>query len=252
MSPAAPETRQDAVLGGRITLRQPARGYRAAIDPVFLAAAAAAVAAEEAVLDLGCGVGTAALCYGVRVADCRIVGLELQPALAALAEENARANRMAERFRPVTGDLLAPPSEVPGNGFALVMANPPHLASEAADPAPEAQKAVATVEGAAELQDWIGFGLSRLRPGGRLVLIHRADRLADILVSLGGRAGDIAVFPLWPKAGRPAKRVIVGARKGARGGTSILPGMTLHGPNGGYTEAAERVLREAGNISLTN
>lgn len=252
MSAAAGETAENSVLGGRLTLQQPARGYRAAIDPVLLAASVTPPARGGAVLDLGCGVGTAALCYAARVPDGPVIGLELQPALADLARTNAEANGMADRVRIVTGDLLDPPPAVPGNGFARVLANPPYLAPEAADPAPQPEKAAATVEGTADLAAWIGFALSRLEPRGRLILVHRADRLADILTLLAGRAGDIAVFPLWPKPGQAAKRVIVGARKGARGGTTVLPGLVLHTADGAYTPAAEAVLRDAGKIQLTN
>ena len=108
------------------------------------------------------------------------------------------------------------------------------------------------MEGAADLQAWIGFALSRLKPRGGLTIIQRADRLHEILAALGRGAGDISILPLWPKAGRPAKRVIVQARKGLKGGVNLLPGLVLHEADGAYTPAAEAVLRYAGNVSLTN
>jgi tRNA1(Val) A37 N6-methylase TrmN6 len=84
--------------------------------------------------------------------------------------------------------------------------------------------------------------LRMTRPRGGLTLIHRADRLDDILALLYQKAGEIAVLPLWPRAGEPAKRVIVRARKGVRGGTTLLPGLALHGPaddpDGRYTPQA--------------
>lgn len=252
MSDAAGATTENGLLGGRLTIRQPAQGYRAAIDPVLMAAAVPAAGEGGAVLDLGCGVGTAALCYGTRVPAARLVGLELRADLAALARANAAANGMGDRMTVATGSVLDPPPEAPGNGFDHVMANPPFLPPCAADPAPDEAKRAATVEGTAALGDWIGCALGRLKPRGTLTLIHRADRLAEILSLLDGRAGDIAVFPLWPKAGRPAKRVIVGARKGVRGGTAVLPGLVLHTADDAYTAAAQQVLREAGNIPLTN
>ena len=75
------ETREDAFLGGRLTIRQPVRGYRAGADPVFLAAAVAAKPGER-VLELGCGVGTALLCLGARVAGLDLTGVERQGDLA--------------------------------------------------------------------------------------------------------------------------------------------------------------------------
>ena len=85
----------DRLLGGRVSLRQPAKGYRAAIDPILLAAAVAY--GDRRVLDVGCGVGTAAICLATRITECRVTGLEIQPELAALARDNAAENGLAGR-----------------------------------------------------------------------------------------------------------------------------------------------------------
>ena len=73
-----------------------------------------------------------------------------------------------------------------------------------------------------------------LRHDGRLTLIHRADRLSEVLAALLGRAGEVIVVPLWPTAGQPAKRVLVQARKGARGPLRLAPGLVLHDERGGF------------------
>src|SRR5215471_10405578 len=101
---------EDAILGGRVTLRQPRNGYRVGIDPIMLAAAAPAGAASA--LDLGCGVGAAALCLARRVAGITIAGLELQPTLAALARENVASNALTARVAIHEGNLLQPPAAV--------------------------------------------------------------------------------------------------------------------------------------------
>src|SRR5688500_17759444 len=101
----APSTTLDSVLGGRVMLHQPAVGYRVAIDPILLAAACPAEPRER-VVDLGCGVGTAALCLARRVADVQCTGVDLQPDLATLANRNAPANRLAARASFIAGDNL--------------------------------------------------------------------------------------------------------------------------------------------------
>src|SRR5262247_257224 len=101
----SPATTLDTVLGGRVTLHQPALGYRVAIDPILLAAACPAEPGER-VVDLGCGVGTAALCLAHRVADVRCVGVDLQPELTALADRNAQENKLTDRVRFLAGDIL--------------------------------------------------------------------------------------------------------------------------------------------------
>lgn len=237
------ETRVDAFLDGRVRLRQPVTGYRAAMDPVLLAAAVPA-RNHGRVLDLGCGVGAALFCHGARVPGPRLFGLELDSETADIARANADDNGMAKRVEIVAGDVLAPPSPVADGGFDQVFANPPYMEPEAAPASPHPGRARSNVEGAARLADWIDSMIALARPKGGLTLIHRADRLDDILAALRGSAGDIEVLPLWPRAGEPAKRIIVRARKGIRGGVTMAPGLILHGsPGTRYTPEAEAILR---------
>ncbi|SME89583.1 tRNA1(Val) A37 N6-methylase TrmN6 [Tistlia consotensis] len=242
----APDAAPDAFLGGRLTLFQPAAGYRAAIDSVLLAAAVPAAPGER-LLELGLGSGAAALCLLARVPGCRVVGLELQPLLAALARRNAATNGLAGRLEVVEGDLRRLPAAL-GRGYDRVFANPPF--HEAASPAPDAQRAAAHHLAAGSLADWVGAALRCLRPRGTLSLILRADRLPEVLAALAGRAGDLRLLPLWPKPQRPARRLLLQARKGARAPLTLLPGMLLHEPDGRFTLAAEAVLRDAAALPL--
>jgi tRNA1(Val) A37 N6-methylase TrmN6 len=234
---------EDALLGGRVRLKQPADGYRVAIDPVLLAAFVPA-RADESVLDVGAGVGAAALCLAWRVPGCRVTGIELQTPLVELARENAQLNGVADRVTFLEGDLLRPPARLPQGSFDHVMANPPYLVAEDASTSPHPVKAAATVEGEARLADWIEFCLAMAKPRGSVTLIHRADRIDAVLAGLHGRAGDIVLFPLWPAEGKEAKRVLIRARKGAAGPCRFTPGLVLHEPGGGYSAAAEAILRE--------
>ena len=246
---AAPAVSEDALLGGRIRLRQPQQGYRVAIDPMLLAAAVPAAAGDD-VLDIGCGVGAAALCLAARVEGCRVIGIEAQPALVRLAEENIALNGLSGRVGVIAGDLLDPPPLLAPGGFDQVMANPPFLARGTAAVSPDPGKAAANMEGAADLAAWVHFALAMLRPKGCLTFIHRADRMEHLLAALAGRAGEIVVFPLWAGPGKPAKRVIVRARKGVATPTRLVPGLVLHDADGQLSAAAEAVLRGGAALTL--
>jgi tRNA1(Val) A37 N6-methylase TrmN6 len=250
---AAPDagfaTSDDTLLGGKVRLRQPVEGYRVAIDPVLLAASVTAVD-NDRVLDVGCGVGAASLCLAARVPGCRVVGLELQPALAQLAAENAARNAVADRVTVIEGALLRPPASLIPGSFTQVIANPPFLEASRASASPRQGKAMASVEGDASLGDWLSFALTMLRDKGTLTLIHRADRLGDILALLVGRAGGVIVFPLWPGEGKPAKRVLIQARKGIAAPLTMAAGLVLHRADGRNTEAAEAILRHGASLSL--
>ena len=225
---------RDALLGGQVTLRQHATGYRVAMDPVLLAASVPA-ARGETVLDVGTGVGAAMLCLAWRVAGIKITGVEVQRELVHLAAENIADNGLAERVDVMVGDLQRPPPRLVPRSFDHVMANPPYFEAGRGRASNKNEKATANIEGSGGLGAWVDYCLSMARPGGSITMIHRTDRLAELLALLGGKTGDLVIFPLWPhhpfadeearkgtdEAGGQtpvaAKRVIVQAFAGAKG-----------------------------------
>ncbi|MFA5539619.1 MAG: methyltransferase [Gemmobacter sp.] len=240
----------DGFLGGRLRIWQPRRGYRGAADPVLLAAAVPARPGQT-VLELGCGAGVASLCLGARVAGLDLAGLELQPAYAALARRNAERNRIALAVHG--GDLAAMPAAL-RRGFDHVIANPPYYPARAGTAARDPGRETALRE-ATPLADWIAAARRRLHPGGWLTLILSADRLPELLGALGSGFGSAALLPLAPRAGRPATRAILRARKCGRGAFRLLAPMVLHqgaahdGDRDSYTPEARAILREAAALS---
>ena len=233
---------EDALVGGRVRLLQPKHGYRVAVDAVLLAAAVDARPGER-ILDLGAGVGSVGLCLAARVPDCRIVGIELQDALVALAERNAALNRVTDRVRTFRHDLAQPLPDDLGL-FEHVVANPPYLPAAMADPSPNPIKALATVESSADLDRWLDVAISAA--SATVTLIHRSDRLKEIAHGLERRGwSDLAILPLTP-----VRRVLVRARRTAGGQQREAPPFVLHRPEGGYTPAAEAVLRHAAPLAF--
>lgn len=231
---------------------QPRAGYRAGVDPVFLAAAVAAVPGQS-VLELGCGVGVASLCLQHRVGGLDAVGLEVQGDYAALARRNAEANGLV--FRVVTGDLRAMPAELRARSFDHVIANPPYFGAAAGTPAQDRGRETALRE-AVPLADWVDAGVRRLAPKGYLTVIQRADRLADLLAACDGRLGSLRVLPLAPRAGRDAELVILQARKGAKSRLRLLAPVILHRGDRheadaeSYTDGIREILRNGAKFQI--
>jgi tRNA1(Val) A37 N6-methylase TrmN6 len=239
---------QDRLLGGRVLFAQPSAGYRAAIDPVLLAASVSSCR-DEYILDAGCGTGAAALCLAARVADCRIAGVELNDELAAFARSNISANGFDGRIALATASFDAYAAEHAGR-FDQVITNPPFYVEGRHTPSPSGSKAAAHGERDLPLGDWVKAAAAALRTGGRLTLIHRADRLDELFTSFRTRFGAVVIFPLWPRAGTEAKRVLVSAVKGRRTAPRLMPGLILHEIDGAYTAPAQAILRDAAALDL--
>lgn len=245
---AEDELSDDKFLCGRLRLLQPLKGYRAATDPVLLAAACPAESGQS-VLDLGCGAGAAALCLGHRVPGLALAGLELQPAYADLARRNADRNGIpVEVFE---GDLARMPPAL-RRDFDHVIANPPYYHA-GGSPSPVAARARA-MQVATPLSDWVAAATRRLRPGGWLTLICGADGLPEVLAALAPKLGSAAVLPLAAREGRAALRVIIQARKGGRAPFRLLAPFVIHqgeahdGDRESYTPAANAVLRDGADL----
>ena len=233
---------RDRMLGGRIEIDQPARGYRAGMDAALLAATCDA-APQARVLEAGCGVGGALLSAAARRLGTRFVGLERDTAMADLARANAAANGMADRVEIVTGEVEAGFRALGLAPFDHVFSNPPFFDDPAALRAPDPAKSGAWMADGG-LAAWTAFLLKAVREGGTITLIHRADRLADILALLAPKAGSFRIRGIQPFADEPAKRVMVRAIKTGKAPLVLLPALVLHPRDGGkHTGEVEAILR---------
>ncbi len=236
------EVTEDRLLGGRIRFRQPASGYRSAIDPVLLAAAVPEAAAEGRWADLGCGAGAASLCLAARLPGLDFVGVDSAPELVALYRFNAAANDRQGQMSALAGDIAALPLRA--DSFSAVICNPPYQDPARHRPSPNPAKARADIS-EMPLAAWIAASWFILKEKGFLALIHRADALDTVLKAALDRGfGSFVVHPVFPRAGQAAKRVILLARKGGKTPLILSTGLVLHGAGGDYTAEAQSILRE--------
>jgi tRNA1(Val) A37 N6-methylase TrmN6 len=228
---------EDAFLDGKVRARQPRNGFRAGMDTIMLAASVPAKKGDQ-VLELGTGAGVASLCIASRVPDCEVTGVEIEPEMLMLANENVKLNRLEKHVRFIEADVFKLPAAA-RKEFNHVFCNPPfHEAS--ARPALERIRQRA-LQDRGQLADWISAGFKRVGGKGTFTAIVRADRLSTVMGALPSTG--VNVFPLWPKPVEPAKRVIVQVTKGSRAQSVILPGLVLHDDDGKNTPEAEAILR---------
>jgi tRNA1(Val) A37 N6-methylase TrmN6 len=240
------ETSEDAVLDGRLVLRQPRRGHhRVGHDAILLAAATSGHPGGHAV-DLGAGVGAAGLALAHRIEGLAVTLVEIDPRLTALGRENAERNGLAALVRAICLDVAAPAEAFAAAGLAAgsadcVLMNPPFNPSQ--NPSPEPSRRIAHAAPPGTLQVWLRAASRLLRPAGMLTLIWRADGLSDLLAALDIHFGAVSLLPVYPRPGAAAIRVLARAAKGSRAPLTLLGGFLLAGADGKPTGEAEAILR---------
>jgi tRNA1(Val) A37 N6-methylase TrmN6 len=235
-------TTEDAVLDGRVRLRQPTRGYRAGLDAALLAAACDAKVGQR-VIEAGCGAGGALLAAAARRPAASFTGVERDRKALALAQENIALNGLGERVSVVEGDIATRFSALGLEPFDAAFSNPPFFddPDSLRGPSPERRAAWVADDG---LEAWIGFLSKAVKEGGSITVIHRADRLGDLLALLAAKAGSAQVRPIHPFADEPAKRVLVRAIKTGKAPLRLLPPLVLHDREGGkHRPEIEAILR---------
>ena len=227
-----PEVTHDAFLGGRLTIAQPAKGFRAGLDSVLLGAAVGH--GEGHLLDLGAGVGAAGL---VALADhpaLRATLVESDSETAALAAGNVTGNGFADRASVLTLDVTASgraraTAGLEADHSVSVIANPPFFEA-GTSPAP--RRAAARHMSADSLDAWVKTAATHAAPGGEIIFIHVADRLSALLQSFEARFGAITVLPLAPREGEAANRILIRGIKGSRAPLTLLASRAVHTPSG--------------------
>lgn len=260
MAEPAPErvidTTEDYFLGDRLQIRQPRQGYRAGIDAVLLAASVEDGArGPKSLLDIGAGVGTVGLCAAVRIRDLRVTLLERAPELCELARTNIAANGLAGRAHVVAAEVGTSAAELARGGlveerFDICVANPPYHDESAGTPARNALKSVSHAMPADALEDWARFMARMIRPGGRATIIHKAEALPRVLAAFTPRFGNTLVFPVFPRSGESAIRIIVSGVKGSRAPQEMRPGIVMHGPGQDFTPEATAILRNGAGLII--
>ncbi len=249
------DTTTDKLLNSRITVEQPAKGYRIAVDTLLLAAAVPVQTGQgQKVLELGCGVGGAMLALATRVDDASIVGLELQEPMVALCASNIALNGFDERLKVEKGDVAKMPEKWAGQ-FDHVMMNPPFHHGKTHSASANPSKKMANTESAeANLAVWLAHAAHTLKIGGCMTMIHRADRQDEIIMLASTSFSTIIIKPIWSKKeGGTCKRIIICALKGeGKDGVAvtIAQPFILYGNDGLYSSNANEILREAGAMQV--
>ncbi len=237
------QTTLDKLLQGRLTIEQPAKGYRIAVDTLLLASA---VPAQEShhILDLGCGAGGVMLALATRLRGTYITGLEIQTKLVTFCKSNIQRNAFDESLSVIESDATQLDESLK-NKFDHVVMNPPFHDAARHDASPNASKRRACTQETGELEQWIASAHQALREGGMMSMINRADRQKEIITKTSALFGTICIKPILGKEGGTCKRIIIRATKGSDKKIIEKTPFILHEEDGSYTQEGDTILRDA-------
>lgn len=219
----------------------------------MLLAAATSAQPGDRVVEFGAGVGAAGLALAMRVGDVKLVLIEIDAGLAALARDNAAANAIAADV--IALDVTAPAEVFAAAGLTpdsadVVLMNPPFNDGARHRASPDKSRASAHVAATETLEGWIHAGRRLLKSGGALTLIWRADGLSEALASLGRGFGSLAILPVHGDAAKPAIRVLIRAVKGGKAPTRVLASLLLKNESGLPNKQVEKMLAGGGVLPL--
>jgi len=241
----------DRFLDGRLLLRQPVKGHRIGTDALLLAAV---TAATGRVCDLGAGVGAVGLALALRGAPS-VVLVERHPTFVSCAKHNIAFGGFGERVTLAQADIFdrnafLADDRLADQRFDTVATNPPFDQTLRGRRSPSDLKLAAHAMQGGTLTDWLETATRLLRDGGVFSMIHRADRLADILAAMPSRLGGLAIRPVLPKADEAATRLLISAMAGSRAPLLLLPPLVLHESDGGFTPAARLIHEGRATLSM--
>jgi len=240
---------RDAFLGGTLTVAQPAKGFRAGLDSVLLGAAVGP--GRGTMLDLGAGVGTAALVALAQQAELQATLVENDAETLALARENLASNGFASRAEVLALDVVASGAVRAAAGlstghFGSVIANPPFFAAGQGTGARGAGRAAARHMAASALDLWARTAAASAAPGGEVIFVLPAESLAPLLAAFTPRFGALTLLPFSPRPGDPSTRLLLRGIKGSRAPLTLLAARPVHAGDGpAFSSEIEAILRGA-------
>lgn len=189
------------------------------------------------VMDLGTGTGVIPL----RLADDpkikKIYGVELQVNVAEMAEKSVYLNKLEDRIQILKEDIRELPVKFPKASIDTIITNPPYMKPGAALVNPEENHALSRHELTCTLEDIIRVSSWLLKPLGKLYMVHRPNRLVDVLYEMRTHGIEPKLMTwVYPKPGKPANLFLIEGVKGGRMDFKYGESITVYGEDGDYTD----------------
>ncbi|MBQ5749450.1 MAG: methyltransferase [Oscillospiraceae bacterium] len=234
------------ILSNGIKVQYPDEHFRLSTDSVVLADFAD-FRPTDTVCDLGCGCGGLTFLLAAKYPRLHLTGIELQASAAETAKQNAADNALTERVQILCGDLREHRSMFSPCSFDGVIANPPYYPPKSGEAAKSDALAGARSERTCTLDDLCRAAAWLLKTGGRFYLVHKPERLTDLMVCL--RAHGLEPKHLRFVRHRPDSTpslVLLSCRRGGKAGLTLENDLILFETDGSESAEYRRIYHQEG------
>ena len=237
--------RVDEIGFGGLKLLQDTEAFCYGVDSV-LAADMCRVRRSDRVLDLCSGNGAIALIVCAMYSPEHVTGLEILPDAVELARRSAEQNGLSDKMDFVCGDAAEAGEYIKAASFDAVVCNPPYFEKGRGAGCGGSVKDSARHEDSAGLEDFFRAAAFALRPGGSFCLVHRPQRLADIM-ECARRTGlePKQLRMVCPHQDDAPNLLLLKCVKGGGHELTVLPSLIIRNRDGSFTEEIDRIYRRA-------
>lgn len=200
------------------------------------------------VTDLGCGTGIISILLSGKTEAASITGMEIQPDVAEMADRSVQMNGIRDRVRIVNADLKQAPELLGLSSMDAVVTNPPYRTKGCGMVNPDDAKAISRHEILCTLEDIIKVSRDLLKPGGKLFMVHRPDRLVDIIYGLRNyKLEPKKIRFVHPRISTPPNLVLIEALRGGNPHLKIDKPLVIYDGES-YTEEIKKIYNIEDNL----
>jgi len=243
----------DYLLNKKVKLNQPIDSFRTGLDAVLLAMIAPKIKSGK-ICDMGAGVGALGLCYLTRFANnnididkINITGIEKSKVFTQYYSKNIDCNKFNNNFNIINNDIIN--SDLKKSSFDMVITNPP-FEKDSAYKSDNDLKNIANIESTCDLKSWIKIAVNITKQNGYIAIIHKMERLDEILHYLYPNIGAIRILPIITKFGFNPKRVIIVGVKNSKSSLKMHNPLILSDIAKKYTDFTNKILFGEAEIDL--
>jgi len=234
------ETLEDLRIKGHFII-QKKEAFRFGVDAILLSHFVK-VKRNQRVLDMGTGTGILPILIAAKTEASWITGLEIQADIAAMARRSVEGNGLAHRIEIVEGDIKNVTSLLGAATYDVVVTNPPYTRVGSGLKNPQDSKAVARHELYCTLEDVLKNGVKMLKPQGEFYMVHRPDRLTDIMEGMRRLKLEPKVLRMVsPREGDAPSLILIKGIKNGKPGLIIMPQLNIYDRDGHYTPETQLI-----------